>query len=138
MIRIISAIITTILTLFTALFIRELFFDRSDKPPAPTPPYFIENPRSEYVIVKKDNIYYIPFTLNNVQTFVPIGKSTYDLASLVNKKVILKLDYPKNPQEYPNYLTKQQCIKDICNNIYSKEKYPSYLFTVNIANVMEH
>ena len=86
----------------------------SSSPYAPGPPYFVPAANNVYVLVVKDDLYYLSSGSNGAAGLVPIGKSSVDLRRFAGQRVIAHLDYPKSREDFGRYVSNMQCVNSRC------------------------
>lgn len=107
-------------------------------PPAPPPNW--DSPSTVYTIKKEHENYLIHYVIEEEEGDYFIGNSKIDLANFIDKKVIIKGNFPKNFSDMMSNISNTQCIQDICHKIFNPkfwEEQNQNTSVVNIDNVQE-
>lgn len=102
--------------LFIAMFAYGMSISTS-VPPSPPPNW--DSPSAVYMIGKKHQNYVVHYEIDgNVGDYF-VGISKIDLAPFMERKVIIKGNFPKNYSELMERATDTQCIKGVCHPIFN-------------------
>lgn len=115
--------------LFVGVFIYGLA--KSTSLPPSAPPNW-DNPTAVYTIKKEHENYLIHAVIEGEEGDYFVGNSKIDLANFIDKKVIIKGNFPKN---FSDMISNTQCIQDVCHKIFNPKFWEEQNQNTSVINI---